>query len=117
MSDLTITNSAMPADPRFNPSYPARVHSAERPKWNALLAEWKGKVAAATARMSVLGNHPKRSDFELVSSQMQGALDQVADAIRRLPGETGGLYEEDKRRVDQAVAALGRLLQKWDTLG
>ena len=117
MNDLTITNSAKPSDPRFSPSYPARVHSAERPQWNALLAEWKGKVAAATARMSVLGNHPKRGDFEFVSSQMQGALDQIADCIRRLPGEVGDLYEEDKHKVDQAVAALGRLLQRWDTLG
>jgi hypothetical protein len=114
---MTITNPARPVDPRFNPSYPQRTHTAERPQWNALLAEWKGKVTAATARMSVLGNHPKRADFDRVYSQMQGALDQISDSIRRLPGEVGELYEEDKHKVDQAVAALGRLLKKWDTLG
>jgi hypothetical protein len=48
---------------------------------------------------------------------MIGALDEIADAIRRLPGEVGAMYAEDKHRVDQAVAALERLLKKWNTLG
>jgi hypothetical protein len=45
---------------------------------------------------------------------MLGARDQVADAARRLPSETGDLYEEDKHRLEQAVAALDRVLREWD---
>ena len=117
MDDLKITNPARPVDPLRNPSYPKRTHTHERPIWDALLAEWTGKVNTATARMAVLKNHPKRSDFEFVRAQMLGSLDQIADAGRRLPGEVGEMYEEDKHRVDQAVAALGRLLLRWESLG
>jgi hypothetical protein len=48
--------------------------------------------------------------------QMQGARDQIADAVRRLPMETDDLYEEDRHRLDEAVAALNRLFERWDTL-
>ena len=117
MNDLNITNPPRPTDPRHNPSYPARTHTAEGPQWRALLDEWRGKVAAATSKLSVVANHPKRADFEYVAAQMQGGLDQIADSVRRLPGEVGEVYEEDKHKVDQAVAALGRLLVRWETLG
>jgi hypothetical protein len=117
VNDMTITNPARPVDPRRNPSYPNRTHTHETAEWKSLLASWKGKVAAATARMSVLGNHPKRGDFDFVYAQMVGALDQIADSIRRLPGEVGEMYTEDRHRVEQAEAALVRLLRKWDTLG
>ena len=46
---------------------------------------------------------------------MLGARDQVADAARRLPMETGDLYEEDKHRLEAGVAALDRVFQKWET--
>jgi len=45
---------------------------------------------------------------------MLGARDQVFDAARRLPGETGELYEEDKHRLEEAVAALDRVFKLWD---
>ena len=108
---------AQPIDPRRNPSYPKRIHSAEGPKWRGLLEEWKKIVARTATRVGTLGNHPKRDEFLYVYAQMQGAIDQIADAVRRLPGEVGELYAEDKHRVDQAVAALERLLKTWETLG
>jgi hypothetical protein len=117
VNDMTISNPARPADPRRNPSYPVRTHTHERPEWQALLANWTAKVAASASRLNVLGDHPRRADFQFLHSQMQGALDQIADAARRLPGEVGEMYQEDKHRVDQAVAALERLLTKWETLG
>ncbi len=117
MNDVTITNPARDIPPYRNPSYPHRTHTAEGPKWRALLDDWQAKVAAATSKLNVLGDHPRRAEFEFLADQMQGALDQIADASRRLPGEVGELYEEDKHRVDQAVAALGRLLSKWEALG
>jgi hypothetical protein len=119
VNDLTITNPPRDRElpPYWNPSYPHRPHTAERAKWAAVLDEWRTKVAAATSKLDVLGNHPRRADFEYVAAQMQGALDQIADAGRRLPGVVGEMYAEDKHKVDQAVAALGRLLTKWDTIG
>ena len=44
---------------------------------------------------------------------MLGARDQIAEAVRRLPMEVGGLYEEDRHRLDEAVAALERLSRTW----
>ena len=46
---------------------------------------------------------------------MLGARDQVADAVKRLPRETGDLYDEDHHRLEEAVAALDRLFQQWDS--
>jgi hypothetical protein len=43
---------------------------------------------------------------------MLGARDQIADAARRLPGEVGELYEEDRHRLEEAVAALDRLINQ-----
>jgi len=54
--------------------------------------------------------------FERMLHQMQGAQDQIADAVRRLPMETNDLYEEDRHRLDEAVAALNRLFERWDSL-
>jgi hypothetical protein len=117
VNDLTITTPPREVPPYRNPSYPHRTHTAEGPKWRALLDEWRTRVAATTSKLNVLGNHPKRAEFELLAAQMQGGLDQIADAARRLPGEVGELYDEDKHKLDQAVAALERLLKKWETLG
>ncbi len=117
MNDLAITNPARPVDPKRNPSYPQRTHTAEKAQWLALLAEWTKKVSVATSRLKVIGDHPKRAEFAFVQAQMQGSLDQIADSSRRLSGEVGEMYEEDKHKVDQAIVALERLLKKWDTLG
>ena len=54
--------------------------------------------------------------FERMLHQMQGARDQVADAVRRLPMETNDLYEEDRHRLEEAVAALTRLFERWNSL-
>jgi hypothetical protein len=45
---------------------------------------------------------------------MLGARDQVAAAARRLPGETCALHEEDKHRLEEAVAALDRVMKQWE---
>jgi hypothetical protein len=44
---------------------------------------------------------------------MLGARDQVYETARRLPGETGDLYEEDRHRLEEAVAALDRVERAW----
>jgi hypothetical protein len=45
---------------------------------------------------------------------MLGGRDQIADAVKRLPMEVGDLYEEDRHRLNEAVAALERLFARWD---
>jgi hypothetical protein len=104
-----------PTGPFKNPSYPQRVHIHERAHWQGVLKSCEERIAAARKKLDVLGNSPQRPAFERLYAQMLGARDQVADAARRLPGETGSLYHEDRERLEQAVAALGRVLDRWDT--
>ena len=47
---------------------------------------------------------------------MMGARDQMAEAVRRMPLETGILYDEDAERLRHAEAALVRLLPQWDAV-
>ena len=104
-----------PTGPFRNPAYPQRVHIHERPHWQAVLKSCEERIATARKKLDVLGNSPKRAVFERLYAQMLGARDQVADAAGRLPGETGALYEEDRERLEQAVAALDRVHRQWDT--
>jgi hypothetical protein len=46
---------------------------------------------------------------------MLGACDQIAEAGRRLPLETGVLYEEDKERFAEAIQAFDRAWRRWDS--
>lgn len=113
----TENDASTPArnrNPLRNPSYPQRTHLLERPHWQGVLQKCEERLAQARQKMNVLGNSPSRAAFERLFAQMLGARDQVAEAVRRLPLETGDLYEEDKHRVEQAVAALDRVFQRWD---
>lgn len=107
----------IPADPaRKNPSYPQRAHLHEKPKWLAELQDVENRINTARQMLGSLKNDPKRPAFERIYAQMEGARDQVADAVRRLPQETGDLYEEDHHRVADAQAALKRLFERWESL-
>lgn len=97
-------------DPRFSPTYPQRIHAGERAHWNAVLADWEQRISEAGLSLSTRGS---RADLERLFAQMLGARDQLVDAVRRLPGESGALYHEDRHRVHEAVAALERLFSKW----
>ncbi len=103
-----------PADPYKNPSYPQRVHLRERSHWQGVLKSCEDRIATARQKLSRLGNGPHQAVFERLYAQMLGARDQVADAVRRLPMETGDLYEEDRHRAEEAVAALDRVFQRWE---
>ena len=48
---------------------------------------------------------------------MLGARDQVAETVRRLPLETGALYDEDKERYEDALAAFDRVYRRWEAVG
>ena len=113
-ADLDVPARTQPVDPRRNPSYPQRVHVHERAHWMGVLQRCEERIAAARQKLNVAGNSPNRPAFERLYAQMLGARDQVADAARRLPMETGDLYAEDKHRLEEAVAALDRVFQRWD---
>lgn len=110
-----LAGTSTPApNPLKNPSYPQRVHIQERAQWQGVLKTCEDRIAGARQKLNVLGASPARAAFERLFAQMLGARDQVADAARRLPGETGELYHEDKHRLEEAVAALDRLFNAWD---
>jgi hypothetical protein len=115
-SNLQPVSQAATPDPRKNPSYPQRVHVQERAHWQQVLARCEEQIATARPKLSALDSSPHRAAYERLFAQMLGCRDQVADAARRLPMETGDLYEEDKHRLEEAVAALDRIVKKWDTL-
>ena len=102
-----------PSDPKKNPSYPQRVHLGERPALVALLKSWDDRIAQARKKVEVLGNNPNRVAYDRLYAQMLGGRDQIYECIRRMPGECGEMYEEDKERLDAAVASLTRTFSKW----
>ena len=98
-----------------NPAYPQRVHAHERPFWQDVLKSCDERIAQARKKLDVLGQSPQRPMFDRLYTQMTGARDQVADAVRRLPGEVGDLYAEDLHRLEEAVAALDRVIRVWES--
>lgn len=103
-----------PRDPWKNPSYPQRIHIGERSHWQEVLKSVEDRIAVARKKLSVIGASQNRAPYERLYAQMLGARDQVAEAARRLPMETGDLYNEDHHRLEQAVAALDRVFKNWD---
>ena len=100
-------------DPFHNPTYPQRVHILERPQLEQALRSCEERILPVRQKLNALGNHPERPTFERLYHQLLGARDQVAESVRRLPLETGGLYHEDKDRFEQALAAFDRVLKRW----
>lgn len=92
-----------------NPSYPARVHAYEAPKWREVLAGIEARLESARARWGGIKDSKKKEQSALFVHQLAGARDQVAEAVRRMPQEVGELYEEDHHRLEQAVAAFDRV--------
>jgi hypothetical protein len=105
------------SDPFHNPTYPKRVHILERLQLEQALRSCEVRLVPVLTKLNTLGNHPERPSFERLYHQLLGARDQVAEAVRRIPLETGGLYHEDKERFEQALAAFDRILQQWAKLG
>jgi hypothetical protein len=98
-----------------NPSYPQREHLHEKAKLEESLRSTDELLHALQKKLSALGNHSERARFERLYFQMLGARDQMAEAVRRLPMETGDLYDEDRERYEQAMAAFDRAYRQWDS--
>ena len=102
------------ANPAKSPTYPQRTHFSERKELLDRLAAWDEKIAAMVRKIATLGSHPNRGTYERLYHQMQGVRDQMAECVRRMPLETGSLYDEDRERLTNAEAALARTFQRWD---
>ncbi len=118
MSSTSIEAAAdKKLNPFQNPSYPKRVHVLERAQLEQSLRSCDERMSPVLRKLNALGNHADRSTYERLYHQLLGARDQVAEAVRRLPLETGGLYHEDKERYEQALAAFDRILKRWSIAG
>jgi hypothetical protein len=122
-SSLSLDTGTKPAagsrqaDPDRSPSYPQRVHLHERGQLEEALRSCDQRLSAALQKLNVLANHAEKPRFVRLYHQMQGARDQVAEAVRRLPLEVGGLYHEDHERFHQAMEALERTWSRWEKAG
>ena len=96
-----------------NPSYPARDHFSERTQLEQTLRSSEERLGSALQKLISLGNDPRQPVLTRLFHQMQGARDQIAETVRRLPLETGDLYHEDEERFAQAVAAFERTWMRW----
>ncbi len=110
------TSSSSPALPGRNPSYPPRTHFGEKKALEETLRSWDEKIATLAEKLAALGASSSRASHERLFHQMMGARDQMAEAVRRMPLETGTLYEEDAERLRNAEAALVWLVQRWETV-
>ncbi len=99
-----------------NPSYPERTHYPERAGLEAILKSCDEKLGATRKKLVLLTNHPKRADYEKLFHQMQGARDQLADVVLRMPREAGELYHEDHERLEIAEKAFSWLLRRWEAI-
>ena len=109
--------SPRPVVPFKSPTYPPRVHFRERAELEQQLRSVDERIQAARRKLDVTGNHPDRPALERLYFQMLGARDQIAEAVRRLPLETGALYDEDHERYEEAVAAFERVYRRWEAAG
>jgi len=105
------------ADPYHNPSYPERCHLLERARLEEALRSCDERINSASQKLSAVANHPQKPLFVRLFHQMQGARDQVAEAARRLPLETGSLYHEDHQRFQDAMEALNWIWRRWEKAG
>ena len=116
-SEETAQSAHPQANPAKSPTYPQRTHFSERQELLAKLTAWDEKIAAMGKKIATLGTHPNRGTYERLYHQMQGARDQMEECVRRMPLETGILYDEDRERLTNAEAALARTFQRWDGAG
>ena len=113
----SAARQAAPAlSPLKNPSYPARTHFGEMPALAARLKACDDKLAAVRKKAALLTSHAKRAEYEKFVVQMQGARDQIADAVYRMPREAGALYEEDRERLEVAERSFAFLLRRWESV-
>jgi hypothetical protein len=108
--------STVDRSPLWNPSNPVRDHYGERPGLEARLKACDDKLADARRKFTLLKDHARREEYQKLIHQLQGARDQFADAAYRMVREAGGLYHEDKERLEIAERAFSFILRRWDSV-
>jgi hypothetical protein len=103
--------------PYRSPTYPPRTHWHERADLEETLRSCTERILMAEKTLSDLAGNPQRAGIERIYHQLLGARDQVAEAVRRLPLETGALYQEDKERFEEGVQAFERAWRRWEAGG
>jgi hypothetical protein len=106
--------SSRGTEPYHNPSYPVRDHFSERSKLEEALRSCEERVTAARRKLDARGNVAGIAEGVRLYHQLLGVRDQIAECARRMPLETGELYEEDAERFKQAMAALERVWARWE---
>lgn len=104
-------------EPFRNPSYPLRDHFSERAKLEEALRTCDDRITSARRLLDAKGNLAGNARGVRLYHQLLGVRDQIAECARRMPLETGSLYDEDQERFKQATAALARVWQRWEQLG
>jgi hypothetical protein len=102
------------SEPYRNPSYPERDHFSDRAGLEEALRTAEERVNAARRKLDSGGNAAGSAKMVRLYHQLLGARDQIAECARRMPLETGELYQEDKERFAQATGALERVWQRWE---
>jgi hypothetical protein len=100
-------------DAFHNPSYLKRTHYHEKDKLEETVRTADAQLGSMRATLDALASDPRHAEAVRLYHQLTGARDQIAECARRLPLEAGELYDEDKERYEQAVAAFERLRLKW----
>jgi hypothetical protein len=109
-----IVARAPGVDPYHNPSYPKRTHFHEREGLETELGEVQMRLDVVREKLDTFRTHPHYESFLRLYHQLAGARDQIAECAQRLPLEAGELYDLDKERYHQALAAMERLWQRWE---
>ena len=77
-------------------------------------AHRKSESTHARQKLDGDGNLAGNADAVRLYHQLLGVRDQIAEVARRMPLETGELYDEDAERLRQATAALERTWRRWE---
>ena len=101
-------------EPYRNPSYPQRDHFSERSDLEEALRTSEERVDFTRRALESGGDLAGNAAVVRLYHQLLGVRDQIAECARRMPLETGELYQEDKERFAQAIAALERVWQRWE---
>jgi hypothetical protein len=91
-----------------------RDHFSERAKLEGALRIAAERVETARGKLSA--GAARSAEAVRLYHQLLGACDQIAECARRMPLETGALYDEDQERFGRATAALERVWQRWEQL-
>jgi hypothetical protein len=103
-------------EPFRNPSYPVRDHFSEQAQLEDALGVAVERIDAAQRKLLAAGDPARQVEALRLYHQLLGVHDQLAECARRMPLETGSLYDEDQERFKQATAALSRVWQRWERL-